>query len=433
LPLDEAMRVVIGDSGKAFDPAVVQVLASHYTEWEALAKHEGSNVDKFSQDARLSTDVKVERGEAPAAGFEKSAAPKGPVGALTDTGDFLSSIAAARQEVQALFEISQDLGNSLSLDETLSVLGIRLRRIIPHHAMAIWVVREGVLTPEYVNGEDYRLFSSLSIPVGQGLSGWVAENRKPILNGNPSVEPGYLNDSLKFSTLRSAIAVALEGVNGVIGVITLYHTDKDAFTKDHVRVLLAIGAKIGMAIENALRFRQVESSATTDFLTGLPNARSLFLQLDSELARCRRNAQPLSVLVTDLDGFKQINDRFGHLDGNKVLKSVADGFKSVCREYDYVARMGGDELVILLPGAKMEDVSPKLEQLKNVVEEICQQLFAEDLLGASIGIAVYPADGRDAEQLLAEADRRMYTEKRARKAAKANPIRADRRWSAIIQ
>ena len=239
-----------------------------------------------------------------------------PTGSKEAPIDFLNSIAAARQEVQALFEISQDLGNSLSLDETLSVLAVRLRKIIPHHSLAIWVRRENTLIADYVSGDDFRLFSALEIPVGQGLSGWVAENRKPILNGNPSVEPGYLNDPTKFSTLRSAVAVPLEGVNGVLGVLTLYHADRDAFTKDHLRILLAISSKIGLSIENALRFRQAESSATTDYLTSLPNARSLFLQLDSELSRGKRGQMPLAVLVLDLDGFKLVNDRFGHLEGN---------------------------------------------------------------------------------------------------------------------
>ena len=428
LPLDEAMRVVISEVGRAFDPRVVDVLSRRYIEWEALAKAEGVRVETL-----LRPTSRWNGAMAPAAGFESAAPNRAAQPGHNSSLDFLTSIAAARQEVQALFEISQDLGNSLSLDETLSVLGIRLRRMIPHHALAIWVVREGVLVPEYVNGEDYRLFSSLSIPVGQGLSGWVAENRKSILNGNPSVEPGYLNDPKKFSTLRSAVAVPLEGMNGVIGVVTLYHSERDAFTKDHLRILLAIGAKIGMSIENAIRFRQVESSATTDFLTGLPNARSLFLQLDSELARCRRSVQPLAVLVTDLDGFKQINDRFGHLDGNKVLRAVASGFKSVCREYDYVARMGGDEFVILLPGVKVDDVGPKLEQLQRVVKNVCQDLFGEDLLGASVGVAVYPEDGRDAEQLLAEADRRMYQEKRARKSGGPSTALAGERvaWHTI--
>ena len=118
--------------------------------------------------------------------------------------------------------------------------------------------------PEYVSGDNFRLFSSLRIPVGHGLSGWVAENRKPIINGNPSVEPGYLNDPTKFSTLRSALAVPLEGLDGVVGVLTLYHAETDAFTPDHLRILLAISSKMALAIENALKYRQAESSAVTD-------------------------------------------------------------------------------------------------------------------------------------------------------------------------
>jgi diguanylate cyclase (GGDEF)-like protein len=254
----------------------------------------------------------------------------------------------------------------------------------------------------------------LEIPLGEGLSGWVAENRKPILNGNPSVEGGHLSDPARASTLRSATSVPLEGVNGLLGVLTIYHMDRDAFTKDHLRILLGISGKIGMSIENALRFRQVESSATTDFLTTLPNARSLFLQLDSELSRALRAGQTLAVLVADLDGFKQVNDRFGHLSGNKALRAVAAELKSACREYDYVARMGGDEFVVLLPGIRPADGDHKAHQLKTVVAQVSRDLFREDILTASVGIAYFPMDGTNAEQLLAEADRRMYKEKRAR-------------------
>src|SRR5439155_20374411 len=102
----------------------------------------------------------------------------------------------------------------------------------------------GLLIPDYASGDDSRLFSTLEIPLGQGLSGWVAENRKPILNGNPSVEPGYLNDPSKFSTLRSPVAVPLEGVNGVLGALTLYHAERDAFPKDHLRIRLAFSPKM---------------------------------------------------------------------------------------------------------------------------------------------------------------------------------------------
>ena len=262
-----------------------------------------------------------------------------------------------------------------------------------------------------MNGDNYRLFASLRIPVGQGLSGWVAQNRKPIVNGNPSVEPGYLNDPTKFTTLRSALALPLEGVAGVIGVLALYRSDRDAFTSDHLRILLAVTGKMALAIENALKFQQAESSAVTDYLTGLPNARSLFLQLDRELARCKRDNSSLAVMVCDLDGFKKINDRFGHLEGNRVLRLFAQALKDTCREYDYVARMGGDEFVVIAPGLTAEAANKKAEQMRPLAQQAGFEVCQEDLLSLSVGQAVYLEDGTDAEQLLAEADRRMYLEK----------------------
>jgi diguanylate cyclase (GGDEF)-like protein len=249
--------------------------------------------------------------------------------------------------------------------------------------------------------------------VGEGLSGWVAENRKPILNGNPSVEPGYLADPAKFSTLRSALAVPLEGLSGAIGVMTLYRAEHDAFSRDHLRILLAISSKVSLAVENALIFRQVEDSATTDYLSGLPNARSLFLRLDSEVARCSRSREPLCVVVCDLDGFKQINDRFGHLEGNKVLRLVADALRSRCREYDYVARMGGDEFVLLLPGSDRRSIQGRIAEIRQIA--IGTGMPAGGGVSMSIGEAYYPEDGSDAEELLAEADKRMYKAKQLRK------------------
>src|ERR1700741_765693 len=355
----------------------------------------------------LSTSIKIERGLEPAAGFENATAQD----YVGRENTFLSSIAAARQEAQSLFELSQDLGASLSLTETLSVFSVKLKPMVPYDAIAIYIKREAELIPEYVNGDNYRLFSSLRIPIGQGLSGWVAHNRKPIINGNPSVEPGYLNDPSKFSTLRSALAVPLEGVTGVIGVLALYRGERDAFTSDHLRILLAVSGKMALAIENALKYQQAESSATTDYLTGLANARSVFLQLDRELARCKRENTTLTVMVSDMDGFKQINDRFGHLEGNRVLRMFAQALKQSCREYDYVARMGGDEFVVIAPGLASEAAVKKADQLRELARQVGQEICQEDILSLSVGRSMYPEDGLDAEELLAEADRRMYLEK----------------------
>jgi diguanylate cyclase (GGDEF)-like protein/putative nucleotidyltransferase with HDIG domain len=408
LPLDKAMAVVIGEAGKSYDPRVVECLRQNYRTWEKLAPA------RSAQPAIQPKVVDIPGSQAPAAGFEQSKRSDVP------QPDFLSSIAAARQEFQMLYELTQDLGNSLNLHETLSVLDSRLRGLIPYDAIVVYVCKGDRLVPAYVNGENFRLFSSLEIPMGQGLAGWVAENGKPIINGNPSVEPGYLNDPTRFSTLRSALAVPLQNAVGITGVLALYHAGRDAFSRDHLRVLEAVKPKVSLSIENALKFQQASISATTDGLTGLPNARSLFLHLDGELARCKRSNTEATVLVCDLDGFKQVNDRFGHLEGNKVLKLVAAGMQQNCREYDYVARMGGDEFVLVLPGLKACDLPEKLDTLQKLVVDAGVTVCGERLLAISAGAAFFPQDGADAENLLAEADRRMYLVKQSHKGSRSN-------------
>jgi len=403
LPLDEAMKVVASEAWKSFDPRVVEVLQRRYADLEQMAH--ALPIER----AHLSTHLKIENGKAPASGFERSEGSGCP--APSDPGNFLTSIAAARQEAQMLFELSQNLGSSLSLDETLSVLAVRLKHLIAYDSIAIYRLKDGRLIPEYVSGDNFRLFSSLQIPLGEGVSGWVAANRRPILNGNPSVEPGYLNDPTRFSTLRSVLAVPLEGVSGVVGVLALYRAQSDAFTRDHLRILQVISSKLGLSVENALKYRIAESSATTDYLTGLPNARSLFIHLDSEVARCKRSETPLAVVVCDLDGFKEINDRFGHLEGNRVLRVLAKKLKEDCREYDYVARMGGDEFVLVLPGLTPQAAPERLERLHRLAKEAGREVCGSDVLSLSGGHAFCLEDGTDAEELLAEADRRMFAEK----------------------
>jgi diguanylate cyclase (GGDEF)-like protein/putative nucleotidyltransferase with HDIG domain len=413
LPLHEAMARLVDESGKSFDPQVVKVLQRKYVELEQLVHQRTDSLGK----QKLSTEVKeqdarIEPSIKPAAGFEKQGQRQ------LQERSFLGSIAAARQEAQTLFELSQDLGASLSLGETLSVFAVKLRRAMPYDAIAIYVRHGDELVPEYVNGDNFRLFASLRIPMGQGLSGWVAQNLKPILNGNPSVEPGYLNDTSKYSTLNSALAVPLEGLQGVVGVVALYHAEKDFFTSDHLRILLAVSSKMALAIENAMKYEQAESSAVTDYLTGLPNARSLFLQLDRELARCKRDNKTLTVMVADMDGFKQINDRFGHLEGNRVLRLFANLLKETSREYDYVARMGGDEFVVIAPGLTAEAASRKAEQMRDLAQQAGKDICNEDILSLSVGKSVFPDDGTDAEKILSEADKRMYLQKQSQVAQK---------------
>jgi diguanylate cyclase (GGDEF)-like protein/putative nucleotidyltransferase with HDIG domain len=403
LPLIEAMAKVKEKSGIWFDPHVVEILEGRYVELERMAQiTEGEDPS-----LGLSKSVKVERGLAPATGFERTEPTHGPV----DNDNFLTSIASARQEAQTMFELSQDLGVSLSLSETLSVLSMRLRRMIPYDSIAVFVNRNGWLLPELVSGENFRQLSALKIRVGEGLCGWVAENCKPIVNGNPQVEAGYVVDPARHSTLQSALVVPLEGLNGTVGVIAMYHTNRDAFTPDHLRILLAVASKVALSVENALKYQQAESSATTDYLTGLPNARSLFVHLAQEVARCRRTMTPLAVMVCDIDGLKQINDSFGHLEGDKLLREFCTRLKEICRGYDYVARMGGDEFVITAPGLTADAATEKAERLNQAAIEAGRHVCGRDLITLSVGTTFCPEDGYDVERLLAEADRRMYSMK----------------------
>jgi GAF domain-containing protein len=159
----------------------------------------------------------------------------------------------AHQQGQVIVDLSQQLGASFSLQDLAAVMSVRVKALVSYDAMALYVVNDELLTPAFVTGDNFRLFSSLRIPVGEGLSGWVAQNRRPILNGNPSVEPGYLNDASKYSTLRSGLAVPLMGSSGVIAVLALYRIQQDAFRGEDLRILLALAPKLGAAIENVLR------------------------------------------------------------------------------------------------------------------------------------------------------------------------------------
>jgi len=404
LPLDEAMEQICAQAGKHFDPRVVAMLKLRYRELEQIAQAQLGSADEPG----LSKEVKVERGTQPAAGFESATSAQ----QLGMESSFLDSIAAARQEAQMLFEVSHELGNSLSLDETVSMLSVRLNKLIAYNAIAIYICQENKLIPQFVSGDDFRLLSSLEIPLGQGLSGWVAQNCKPIINGSPAVETLYLGDSSRVTSLRSALAVPLDGLAGVVGVLALYSSAaENAFTIDHLRILQAISSKLGLSIENAIKYQHAESSATTDYMTGLPNARSLFLHLESELARSQRTGTTLAVMVCDLNGFKRVNDRFGHLEGNRVLKVFADSIKQICRQYDYVARMGGDEFVIVAPELTPEAAHEKAVLLSTLAEQSGIEVCREEMLSASVGVAFYPVDGSTAEQLLGEADRKMYAVK----------------------
>ena len=409
----EALELIKSKAGTQFDPAVVRILEEHYVELEELARRESQTL------APLLTNLRIARGAAPGAGFEEpnfeianepsegDATTRGP---LSMHQGALDLIAAASQEAQAIFEMSRTLGNSLNSNETASMMSSRLRQWIGFDCFAIYVNNGNLLVPHYMDGEYAESLSMEPVALGEGISGWVAATGKTIINGNPEVEPNHVVASDQAQALRSALALPLYGPNGsVFGVLTLYSTAENAFSKDHLRILLAVESKFSLSLQNAFTFRDVNTHAQVDFITQLPNVRQFFIEMERKLDMARNLTEPLGIVVCDLNSFKAVNDKYGHVMGNKLLRVIADALRKSCRKEDVVARMGGDEFVMLLPGVNSSAWAPRLKRLESSVREASKTLGIE--VSTSIGAAFYPDDCSSAEALLGLADRRMYAHK----------------------
>lgn len=244
LPLDQAIQVILSESGKSFDPKVTEVLARRYVELERKATA-GIRI------ANLPTDVKIRRGDAPAAGFETAQTVDG---ASRDLMNFTRSLAA--QENRALGDLQVALAQCLDRESCWKELRDRLGRAIASDAMVIYRRRGEVLFPVFTDGEPFQKFVSVEIRVGNGLTGWVAENGRAIINGNPAVEPGYLTDPSRFVALSSALSVPLISADGVAGVISLYRRGSDAFTKAELSALTTLGPALANIFELATQHRQ---------------------------------------------------------------------------------------------------------------------------------------------------------------------------------
>jgi putative nucleotidyltransferase with HDIG domain len=224
LPLDDAMAKVAADAGTAFDPAVVRVLQSRYRELEARASE--MHVDA---PPTLSKDIKIERGSAPAAGFE------------AEPAKILHPVARARASSNGKSSLDMPAAGSskLSSEEALAVAGMRLKLLVSYDAMAIYTCEDGTLRTKIAPGDTDGALAALRVPLGEGLVGWVAETGKPILNGNPEVEPGFVR-SAKPAGLTSAIALPLEENGRMVGVLALYRAGNDAFSSDDLAALAPV-------------------------------------------------------------------------------------------------------------------------------------------------------------------------------------------------
>ena len=408
LPLDEAMEYVAGLSAKSFDPQVVDILKANYREFESLAQ------STPLRNHRLSKDLIVSRGDAPDAGYEKSASAAAAAGGGPAPVD---SIASARQEMRVIVDLALDLSKSLRLDDVLSVLAARLKQLVPYDCLAIYVRDRSILRAQFTKGVSSQMFAALEIPVGQGLSGWVVENGKAIVNGNPAVEPGYAEASGDLAMFNSALSIPLgDGVDQLSGALTLYRAEKDAYNADHLRVLLSIKGDIARAVDGAIRFQKAQQGTGADELTGLPTKAALLAYLQDGFAAAGKS---VTVLLCDIDEFRRVNELFGRPTGDQFLKLAANILRNNSRAVDYVARVGGDEFVMLLAAARPDELSGKIESLDRLVANACRGLCGEESSGLAVGVACFPENGTDAQSLITFAEHALAHTKEVRRATRS--------------
>jgi len=208
ISLEEAMKQISADSGKSFDPRVVDALERRYADLESLARAESGSLPS------LSSNAVIQNGVAPAAGLDLWSSPGRRDHSSHVPEDFLSTIAAARREGRLLLEISKNVGSTLDLDQTLDGVEVSLKEMIPHKTLVVFLRRANMMVAQYATGANDHMLAYLEVPVGSGLTGWVAEHNTPVVNGNPAVDQGFSCDPAH--PLRCAFALCVGRAAGRI-------------------------------------------------------------------------------------------------------------------------------------------------------------------------------------------------------------------------
>jgi diguanylate cyclase (GGDEF)-like protein len=244
----------------------------------------------------------------------------------------------------------------------------------------------------------------------------VARNRRALVNARPSSDLESAGSSLP-TALQSALVCPLVFEDRVIGTLAVYHTAPSFYQEDHRRLLDRVCEQAAAVINNAIVFEQTHEASLTDPLTSLPNTRFMVSHLNGELARAERLNTEVSLLVLDLDDFKEINDTYGHHVGDRALRDVAQVLRNVIRPYDICVRYAGDEFIVVLAGCGFEEAENKRRELQQAIADSAFEARPGTPIPLSIsaGSAVFPHDGDSYESLLAKADSRMYRDKVVRK------------------
>jgi diguanylate cyclase (GGDEF)-like protein len=345
----------------------------------------------------------------PANGFapETQAAPRAAM--------VFQNISRATQEMHALYDLAQTLGTRLSVEDTMGLLTSKLTRLVPVSCWALYLhdAATDTLTCRFASGLEAELVDGLQIPVGEGASGWAARHRTALVNARAEADFQAGGRTQASLPLRSTLAYPLVDGDTLVGTLTVYHADEGVFREEHRRLLDRVGNQVASVIRNSVLFEQMHQVSLTDSLTDLPNSRALFAYLATQFAAVPAGAANTALLMFDLNGFKGINDKYGHQAGDLTLRKVSAVIRENVRQGDFCARYAGDEFVVVLSDCGRAEADRRATHIQRAVA--CLELDVSSgvalTLTISGGVAVSPEDGATYDDLLGAADRRMYQDK----------------------
>ncbi len=317
-------------------------------------------------------------------------------------------------ELDALKKLSLNLTSSLDLQTVLDAVATEAMNLVKNASTAnIFLYTNGFL--EFgaaldLNGTRNRPFMT---PRKDGLTITVARRGVQIIVEDMKHHPLFENLPEQRSE-GSIIGIPLMINNNVVGVMNLSRSVMGGFSISELRLLGLLADQAAVAISNASLHRLVSEQAYSDTVTGLPNRRALDERLEREVLTARRTGFPFSVIMMDLDGFKEINDTYGHTLGDQVLRSVFNYLATGLRASDFLARYGGDELTLILSQTDLLAAHLVGEKTLEKLGKYRYQLPDGKSIGLSLsgGIALYPIHAMSGADLLRAADEALYRAKK---------------------
>jgi diguanylate cyclase (GGDEF)-like protein len=333
---------------------------------------------------------------------------------------FKNSVNHKESDFKVFHEIGKTLTSTLDLKEVLIKIMDKINELMHPRNWSLLLVDEGrrELYFEIVVGASSESLKDMRIRFGEGIAGWVAENREPLflpdVSGDPRFNP-RIDDLLGFTT-HSILCAPMISKDRVLGVIELINDGaRGKFSAEDLQILSTLADYAAIAIENAKYFLKIQELTITDDVTELNNSRFLYQALDREIKRSRRYRKQFCLIFIDLDYFKNVNDKYGHLAGSHLLREFGDVLRQTLRDVDIITRYGGDEFVIILP-----ETTPArgLKAAKRIREALNQHEFHPERnltlkVTASFGVSVYPEDAQSALDIIRAADQAMYRVKQS--------------------